>query len=162
MEDERRIISYKLKKDLPTISAGVPFTWNGEEWEYKKERTEWYFRHDEVMANPDWFEPVYLQGDVSPSVPFPYNLKRGDRVLVWDEATHEYERIFLAYIDDADKPFICVAGSSENLFNEGQVFPTTEWRDAKPVPVQEPIVELSLKEIAEKLNIKPELLRIKE
>jgi hypothetical protein len=62
-----------------------------------------------------------------------WTLQRGDRVLVWDKKYETpIERIFLAKIDGAEVPFVCVTSSSESNFYSGQPFHTCSWRNCKP------------------------------
>ena len=68
--------------------------------------------------------------------------KRGDRVLVWDCDEEDVdERIFLAYIEGAKRPFVCVDCSSEDQFNNnnGERFRIVVYEHAKPLPAKQTV-----------------------
>jgi hypothetical protein len=62
--------------------------------------------------------------------------KRGDRVLVWDNK-EEYaeERIFLAKIEGAISPYICVCNGDEESFKKAENFNVILWKNMKPKKV---------------------------
>lgn len=74
-------------------------------------------------------------------------LKRGDRVMVWDDyESRATERIFLAEIKGYEYPYICVSDVSEEKFLSGQTFLVNVWKNCKPIPQKE---QLTIKQLAE-------------
>ena len=60
---------------------------------------------------------------------------RGERIIVWYTKIDQYEeQIFLAYIDWATKPYICVDWYDEDMFIDWDTFWTTNWVYAKKKP----------------------------
>ena len=84
-------------------------------------------------------------------------LKRGDYVYISDiSITHalsnKTKRIFIAYIEGARTPYICVDITDEENFKTNKPFSVTGWKYAVKVPEVKQ-VEMSIKEIEEKLGI---------
>ena len=75
--------------------------------------------------------------------------KRGDRVLVWDFDEEDVdESIFIAHIDGAKRPFVCVDCSSEDQFNNGERFGIVAYKHAKPLPAKQTVtLELTDKQL---------------
>ena len=87
-------------------------------------------------------------------------LKRGDLVWVSDNDPDErdLQLIFLTKVDGDKYPFICVEGSDEVCFNDGEVFDTIHYRYA--TKVEEPKeVEMTIEEIEKALNIKLKIVK---
>ena len=62
--------------------------------------------------------------------------KRGDRVLVWDNAEENaIECIFLTQIEGAEYPYICVLTEDEEDFIYGNKFDTNRWKNIKPIQI---------------------------
>ena len=71
--------------------------------------------------------------------------KRGDKVLVWDwDEKQAYERIFLAYIEGARSPYVCVMESQEKAFYDGADFEPINCKHAKPILPTKQTVTLEL------------------
>jgi hypothetical protein len=65
--------------------------------------------------------------------------QRGDRVLVWDDDEKlAEERIFLAEIKGSILPIVTVTFDYENDFKKENEFETTEWKNMKPLPIEQP------------------------
>ena len=83
--------------------------------------------------NNDWFHASRFEL-VEPQ------FKRGDRVLVYDSCGTTYgEKIFIAYIEGAKRPFMCVDWSSEDKFNNGERFGIVDYAQAKPIPTNKTV-----------------------
>jgi hypothetical protein len=68
-----------------------------------------------------------------------FSPKRGDRVLVWnDSETEPNNRIFLAEIKGSELPIIVVNRHWEDKYSCGQPFETTEFKNMKPLPTEQP------------------------
>lgn len=65
------------------------------------------------------------------------NLKRGDKVLIDDRN----ERIFLAYIEGAKDPYICVSDYCNTSFLMGEWFSYTSWSENEVSAVEKPWYE---------------------
>jgi len=65
--------------------------------------------------------------------------KRGERIMVRNHELHENEeRIFLAYIEWALAPYICVNNRDEEDFTKWNPFTSTIWKYAKQKPAHSP------------------------
>ena len=66
--------------------------------------------------------------------------KRGDKVLVWDwDEKQAYERIFLAHIEGARRPYVCVMEGQEKAFYDGAEFEPINYKHAKPIPTKQTV-----------------------
>jgi len=64
--------------------------------------------------------------------------KRGDKVLVWDNAEENaIECIFLTEIEGTKYPYICVTQSQEEKFINGYGFDIAFWKNMKPITEKE-------------------------
>lgn len=93
------------------------------------------------------------------------SFKRGQRICVRESANgflrdDWQERIFLTYISGADYPYICVSGNDESEFENGMVFLTCEWKEAKPIEEEEE--NPSLKDVGIPENMLPFFKKIFE
>jgi hypothetical protein len=59
LQEHRKIIGYKLLKDLPTLKAGVIFEIADDIIIYNKQRFDYAFHNSVLQDIKDWFEPVY-------------------------------------------------------------------------------------------------------
>lgn len=92
----------------------------------------------------------------------PPDFKRGDIVMVRDNDTQSWiNRIYLTTIPELGYPHICVEGGQEEKYKAGTCKVTTNWRYIQKLE-EEKIVELTLKEVSEKLGVPINLLRIKD
>jgi hypothetical protein len=92
----------------------------------------------------DYFHP----SDVTPYEESP---KRGDKILVWDHDSQlPMERLFVAYVEGASYPVMCVSGAEEASFSANQPFSITEWRQYRLI---EPVLELTIEEIAKRYGV---------
>lgn len=74
-------------------------------------------------------------------------MKRGDKVLVWDnceDGAVAIEMIFATYIKGARLPYHCVPLSDEDEFNNGEEFDTINYKHAKPILPTKQTVTLEL------------------
>lgn len=91
-----------------------------------------------------------------------FNPKRGDWVEVRDQDTEKWvKRIFLAKIEGAENPFIAVNANYEDNFLVGRKFSLVPWKQMRPIQ-REPKREYTMKEIADRMGISVEELRIKK
>lgn len=90
--------------------------------------------------------------------------RRGDRILVWGNQERQItEAIFLAYIEGAVSPVMCVSACDEIKFKNGLLFNVTNWKNWKPEHTEQ-IVELTIEDISngKGVGIPPHLIRIKK
>lgn len=83
------------------------------------------------------------------TLPKKFPPKRGDWVLVGNEYPPKKKRIFLAEIEGAVQPYMCVEGNHEPKFQSGEPFDTTAWRYISPYP--EPLT-FTIQEAEQKLK----------
>ena len=80
-------------------------------------------------------------------------LKRGDKVLVWDwDEKQAYERIFLAHIEGARRPYVCVMEGQEKAFYDGAEFEPINYKHAKPIPTKQTVTLELTAEMLEKIR----------
>lgn len=88
--------------------------------------------------------------------------KRGDMVMVRDDDDGKWmKRIYLTTVPELEYPHICVEGGNEVLYVKGECQSVTTWKYIQKIE-EEKIVELTLKEVSEKLGMPINLLRIKD
>lgn len=92
-------------------------------------------------------------------------LQRGDLVYVSDNSienavSNKIKRVFIAYIERANAPYICVSDEYEQDFHNNQKFNVNRWRYAVKVSeIKE--VEMSIEEIEELLKEKLGEIKLK-
>ena len=65
--------------------------------------------------------------------------KRGERIMVRDYTEDEYDEVtFLAYIEWAENPYICVESCSHNAYNNWKLFAVSTWKYTKKKPTHLP------------------------
>lgn len=78
--------------------------------------------------------------------------KRGDRILVWSSFDGDWiKRIFIAYIEGAKNPIVCVTDIYEKEFNSGEPFGTTTWNKWKPI--EKKVLEVTLEDVAKQFEV---------
>lgn len=78
----------------------------------------------QLRGGPSIAHLKYSRGD---------NFKRGDNVEV-SNGNDKYNRIFVAYIEGIDFPYVCVSPNSEKYFYNGDQFSIERWRYAQHIP----------------------------
>ena len=97
---EKKIIGYKLLKDLPDRKKGIIFKWDSLEeggWTSGDEKDDYTYTQEQVTTLTDWFEPVYQE--TSKELYFgkvKFTIKKGDNF-----ATTEYGKVTKEDIEDA-------------------------------------------------------------
>lgn len=88
--------------------------------------------------------------------------ERGEKVMVRDDDHEQWmKRIYLTTVPELGYPHICVEGGGEVLYMKGECQSVTTWKHIRKIE-EEKIVELTLKEVSEKLGIPAHLIRIKD
>ena len=64
--------------------------------------------------------------------------KRGERIIVWDNENENDERIFIAYIEWAYSPYVCVTNEDEEDFTRWNPFGFFSWKYAEKKPTHSP------------------------
>lgn len=79
-----------------------------------------------------------------------FSPKRGDRVLVRDSEKEDWEEvIYLATIEGAYLPFVCLNIDNESDFKDGKHFVYIPWKQMKPI---ESVKEMTLEEVCKELG----------
>lgn len=78
--------------------------------------------------------------------------KRGDIILVSDNAKKWDERIFITYIENAQYPVICVNRTEEGRFKDGDKFIIAQWRYWKSIP-EKKVLEVTLEDVAKQFKV---------
>lgn len=93
---DKKIVGYKLIKDLPTVNAGALFVYNEKTtvWECNKgSETNYYAYSNTDMINPDWFLPIYEEEKKEVTIrvecdePFNVIIKKGNNQIYTPEGT---------------------------------------------------------------------------
>jgi len=87
-----------------------------------------------------------------------WQYERGQEVLVRDtDEDKRQEKIYLATIEWAIYPYICVAWSNNTEYIDWKMFDTTGRKYIKPL--EEPIKEMTMQELEEKLGHKVKIVK---
>jgi hypothetical protein len=72
--------------------------------------------------------------------------ERGDRILVQDDhtAVGGFKRIFLAFVQGAECPYITVHELDEDEFYAGEEFRIIAWQYAEPIAEEEHIIDYAM------------------
>lgn len=90
--------------------------------------------------------------------------ERGEMVFVKNNETNVWNtRIYLSTFDEVINKYICVAVGYEENYKVGSNIDIIGWKYIKKIEKEEEkVVELTLKEVSEKIGIPVNLLRIKD
>jgi len=70
-----------------------------------------------------------------------YAFEYGETTEMSDDGEQWERKIYVGYIDGADRPYVCVDSVDESRFDMGKNFAIGTWRYARPVPKHTIIID---------------------